>query len=304
MKRYLWWILSAAVLLPGLVRAEPARVPGSPSALAPAWNKILQAYVSPKDGRVDYKGLAQNPADLENFLKAHEALDPRTWNDDEKKAVYINLYNAMMIANLLRYAKEHPIYDPAGSEFLKIEINNIKLAKGNIWNGEYSVMLARKAVTLDDIEHGLIRNQEPKTWGELAVKNLDPRIHAAVNCAAMSCPRVREKAYEPEMVDAMLDENIREFINNPNQFAKLSESQMRANSIVLWYYSDFDSVGKNNKLAGAGDYLAQFVDAKRPDAAWFKKHLQTKFNDRWPLSLRMSSDFDFSYDWRVNDQRN
>jgi len=283
--------------------APPSRA-ASPQALKSAtdgWNTLLQKHVRPNGG-VDYQGFAKDLPALTAFIKAHATLDLKGADDNTKKATYINLYNATMIYNLLKYAQAEHI-DVASAKFPAIEINDIKVPGGNIWNGDYKVELAGQSVSLDEIEHGLIRGQATGALAPLKVQVLDPRIHAAVNCAAMSCPRLREIAYRPETVDHMLDENIRAFVSNEAQFHKVDDGTLKANSIVYWYYDDFDTVGKKTGH-GAGDYLAQFVSPQSKDHAWKVRHLQTNFNDRSKIALKLSSAFDFTYDWRVNDVRN
>ena len=272
------------------------------SEMTSAWNDLVKANIAISGG-VDYLSIQKDINKLDSFLAAHKMLAFKDLGDQEKKAVLINLYNAFMIKSILDYAKEAKI--PVSSpDFLKIKINDLKFRGGNIWNGKNKVNLAGLEVNLDEIEHGLIRGEGKGGLASLKVSKLDPRIHTAVNCAAISCPRVREKAYLSENLDEMLDANVREFINSTSQFQKTG-NKLEANSIVLWYYEDFDHFAKYVlKLRGAGDYFTKFLDPSRPDSKWMGQHLSNNFNDRSKLSLRLSSDFNFQYNWQVNDKRN
>jgi hypothetical protein len=266
------------------------------------WNGLLSKYVK-KNGGVDYIGFKKDQAKLESFISAYKNFDPKSHSDISKTAHYINLYNATMIFNILRHAKEEKI-DLNSKKFLKLKINDIKVEGGNIWNGNYKVSLGQISVNLDNIEHDLIRGKGKGDLEKFKVKTLDPRIHAAVNCAAMSCPRVREIAYSENNVAQLLEENIKNYVSNNDQFKKLSSSKMRANSIVFWYYADFDDYAQDSlKLNGAGDYLSQFIENTK-DKDWKIKHLKENFNDRSRFSLKLSSSFDFYYDWTINDIRN
>ena len=60
------------------------------------------------------------------------------------------------------------------------------------------------AYFLNDIEHRIIRK-----------KFADNRIHVALVYAAMSCPRLRNEAYTGPHLNAQLDEQGRDFLNNP-----------------------------------------------------------------------------------------
>lgn len=274
----------------------------TPDLLYNSWNTLLKKYVS-KDGGVNYVGFSQDFDTLKSLIDQYNGIKVEGLSDSAKKATYINLYNATMIYNILKYSKEKKI-DVNSKEFLELRINDIKVEGGNIWNGSYTVGLAGKQVTLDDIEHNLVRGKADDELASYKVSKLDPRIHAAVNCAALSCPRVREIAYTESNIDKLLDENIREYMTSDIQFKKIDETTMQANSIVFWYYGDFDDFGqKDLKVKGAGDYLSTFI-GETPNKEWKIAHLKKNFNDRSRFSLKFSSAFDFEYDWKINDKRN
>jgi hypothetical protein len=269
------------------------------------WDKLLKAYVDPQTGHVDYVGFSTaGQKDLDALMTEFSKIDVRKVSDDAKRAFYINFYNAGMIANILRYAAAEKI-DVKSSKFQDIKINKIDVPGGNIWNGDFKFKYLKHELTLDDIEHGLIRGQQKDKFKKLAVDVLDPRIHVAVNCAAASCPRIREVAYREANINQMLNENFRAVINSPTKFKKLSDSKAEVNSIFYWYYEDFDNFGKKVlKAKGAGTYLATFVNKEKGDGAWLVKHLEENFNDRGKIGLKLSSAFSFEYNWLINDQRN
>jgi len=267
------------------------------------WNSLLSRFVK-GDGGVDYAGLNEHFSTLEKHVVAYGTMDPTALDDQSRKAAYINLYNAGMMYNVLKYTRAKGLI-PGSDAFRGLQINAIRVDGGNIWNGDYRLPLGGKILNLDEIEHGLLRRQGNKTLTKWMVAALDPRIHAAVNCAAMSCPRVRETAYTADNVDKMLDENFYDYLSNSHQFKKAGDAKMHANSIVFWYYDDFDSHAKESlRLSGAGDYLSRFVRADAPDAAWKIEHLKKNFNNRSKLALKLSSAFAFEYDWRINDMTN
>jgi hypothetical protein len=278
----------------------------SPALAAPAtdlWQALLSQHVK-LNGGVDYQGLKKDEKRLDEFLSNYENYQTTGLSEARKKADYINFYNAGMMKNILRYATEKNL-DIASPAFLALNIQKIEVPGGNLWNGSYKLAFAGKKVTLDDIEHKLLRGQSPGDLQPFVVKELDPRIHAAVNCAALSCPRVREKAYQESNVEALLEENIREFLSSNQQFSKISVGKMAANSIVFWYYSDFDEFAQNRlKIAGAGTYLSGFISPDAMDRDWKIKHFQANFDDRSRVALKLSSAFDFQYQWQVNDVRN
>jgi hypothetical protein len=287
-----WAALVAAVVWTSAAEA------GSLEAATAAWGALLGKYVK-ADGGVDYVGLGKDQAALDAVLTPYATLDLSGASDAAKKAALINFYNAGMMHNLLRHAREEKL-DVASGKFLALEVVAISVPGGNIWNGSYKLKLSGVDVTLDDVEHGLIRGAakiDGKLQG-LKVQKLDARIHAAVNCAALSCPRVREQPYTEALVDRMLDENMREFVSTEAQFSKVDDDTLRANKIVSWYYDDFEAQG------GAGNFLAGFLADKAKDKDWKAKHLKENLNDRNSTMLKLSRAFAFHYDWRVNDVRN
>ncbi len=56
---------------------------------------------------------------------------------------------------------------------------------------------------LDEVEHDILR----KDFN-------DPRIHFAIVCASMSCPKLRNEAYEADKLDAQLDDQAKSFLSN------------------------------------------------------------------------------------------
>ena len=280
----------------GMSQAGPAE------KLAASWEVLLKKHVK-SSGAVSYQGFEKDLPALKAWVEEHAKLPAAGFSDQTKKAVYINLYNGVMVYHILRWARENKI-SVSSDDFRKQQVDQIKIPGGNIWKGDYRVNLAGTMVHLDDIEHGLIRADTGKVPKELEVKFLDPRIHAAVNCAALSCPPLLPVAYTPGNIDRLLDENMRKYVSSNVHFRKKDETTMRANSIVLWYYADFDDYAQRIKMKGAGEYLVRFLQPNAKDRAWKVKHFNENFNDRNKIPLRFSKAFDFQYNWLINDARN
>lgn len=268
-----------------------------------AWDALLAKHVRPSGG-VDYVGFAADLPQLKEFTEAYKKMSFKDASDDVKKAAYINLYNAGMIYNVLRYAAAQHIA-ATSPQFAGFKIDSLKSGAGNLWNGDLTLQIGADHVTLDDIEHHLLRGAGASSKQTLLrVSQLDPRLHAAVNCAAYSCPKLRPNAYRAATIDATLQKAMQEYLSDAQQFHKNSDDQLRANSIVFWYYDDFDDYGKKQGTAGAGDYLAQFIQDSAEDAVWKRAFLHEHFNSRSKFALKLSSSFDFTYQWLINDVRN
>ncbi len=272
--------------------------------LAGAWQALVSKHVDQR-GAVSYQGFARQRQQLKAFLASHQRLAVGQLSETAKKAVYINLYNAFMIECILRYAEEQKIA-LTSQKFLQLEINALRTSGGNIWSGDYRVNLAGQAVNLDDIEHNLLRGKAEGKLAALEMKVLDPRIHVAVNCAALSCPRLRPQAYTAATVEQMLEENMREFVNAGKQLSwDAARGKVVLNKILLWYYKDFDRHGRKVLgKGGAGDYLLGYLSAKTAAAKQLTQKLRDNLNGRAKLALRFSRAIDFFYRWQINDKRN
>lgn len=273
-------------------------------SLSSAWQALVSKHVD-RRGAVSYQGFARQRQQLKAFLASHRQLAVGSLSETAKKAVYINLYNAFMIECILRYAEEKKIALTA-QKFLQLEINTLRVSGGNIWNGDYRVNLAGQSVNLDDIEHNLLRGKAKGKLAALKVKVLDPRIHVAVNCAALSCPRLRPQAYTAATVEQMLEENMRAFVNAGRQLSwDATRGKVVLNKILLWYYEDFDVHGRKVLgKGGAGDYLLSYLSPQTTAAEQLTSKLRDNLNKRAKLALRFSRAIDFFYRWQINDKRN
>lgn len=182
-----------------------------------AWDQLLAKYVKPSaDGvnRVDYAMLKQNDAPaLAQYLAALQAIEIEHYPKDEQFAYWVNLYNAATVDVIL---KNYPLKS----------IKDIGLLGQGPWKDKV-LRVSGKALSLDDIEHGILR----PLWK-------DVRIHYAVNCASIGCPNLARHAYTAETLETMLEEAARAYINHPRGFARV-DGVLVSSSIFAWYQSDW-----------------------------------------------------------------
>jgi hypothetical protein len=149
--------------------------------------------------------------------------------DTQKKAFWINIYNAFIQISL----SENPnLYEDKGTFFSE---DRIKIA------GEF--------LSFDDIEHGIIRKSRmkislgylrkwfrPKWERKLRVEQIDWRIHFALNCGAKSCPPVA--IYSTEKLDKELDFMAEEYLKEQTTYNTATKT---ASSVALmsWFRADF-----------------------------------------------------------------
>ena len=140
------------------------------------WGRLLEVYLhEDADGvnRVAYDQLRQiGQENLRTYLREQSALDPRDYARAEQLAYWINLYNALTLEVVLDYPKKSSILR-MGKRFFAI----------GPWNDKV-ITIAGQAITLNDIEHRILR----PIWR-------DHRVHYAVNCASLGCPNLQAEPF-------------------------------------------------------------------------------------------------------------
>ena len=192
------------------------------------FDAILKSAV--KGELIDYNQVKERHLlQLSAYLEALARTDPSTLSRNEQLAFYINLYNATMIRAVVDRLK--PNYTPAENDY--------KIFKDPL------VRLGGKAASLDHLEHQIIR----PTFK-------DPRIHVALVCGARSCPPILPRAYKADDLDAVLDQNMRNFLNdkfrNPIDPAART---LKLSRLFDWYADDFG--GKQGVPAYVSKYTGK-----------------------------------------------
>ena len=176
------------------------------------WDALLKEHVN-ADGLVDYKGFAKDRHMLDKYIAVLSSNHPEnSWSKNEQMAYWINAYNAFTVKLIL---DNYPLES----------IRDIKAEKSP-WDIPF-IRIEEKTYDLNTIENGILRKDFK-----------DARIHAAVNCASWSCPKLWGEAFAPSRLDQQLDAAMRAFVNDPvrNQVRENSASLSR---LFQWYSSDF-----------------------------------------------------------------
>ncbi|MFB6307112.1 MAG: DUF547 domain-containing protein, partial [Flavobacteriales bacterium] len=174
------------------------------------YNELLNKAVN-KKGKVDYKLLIENKEKMNNYLKKlYNVKSLQAWNNDEKLAYWINLYNASTLKLII---SEYPVE------------NMLNLDKP--FKRKFIHMKGDK-FALNKIENEIIR---PKFQ--------DPRTHFALNCGAVSCPKLRNEAYMPNKLDEQLNDQTKHFLRKSNK-NNISKNKLSLSKIFEWYKEDFD----------------------------------------------------------------
>lgn len=215
------------------------------------FDSVLQRFVD-DDGLVDYAGLVRQRDGLDAYLDSLADVDVgRLIDADEQKAYWINAYNAITLAGIARH------YPTPGIRAL---------------HGFWDRVMANcggRDVTLNEIENSILR-----PWG-------DPRIHMAINCASLSCPRLWNHAYTGKDLDAQLHRAAQTFLGDPRR-NRFDADQRRAevSMIFSWFAADFEVA----PYSGARGFLRRHA----PNLPWATDDYEIRY---------------LPYDWSLNDQR-
>ena len=110
-----------------------------------------------------------------------------------------------------------------------IRNHTAKLIGYNIWK-DLQLYVAGQAYSLEHMEHQILR------------KTGDGRIHFAIVCASVGCPRLLNQAYTPQAVQQQLNLNAKDFFSRRQNFQFDARTRtFHLSEIMKWYGSDFGS---------------------------------------------------------------
>ena len=241
----------------------------------------LAKYVDSK-GLVDYAGWKEDRAGLDGYLDSiarveYAALRARP--DAEQLAFWFNAYNAITIKHIL---DNYPIEKGGLISGALFPANSIRQIKG-VWDS-LKTRVAGRELTLDQIEHGVLR-----------VQFYEPRLHMALVCAAAGCPPLRAEAYAASTLDEQLDDQVRTFLSSKHGVQIDRErGRIGVSEVFDWWGGDFvKKYGNSESLSGHNrtetavlHFIGQYVSEE--DAAYIGKA---------EYSLRY-----LDYDWTLNEQ--
>jgi len=208
-----------AKALPGwdaFTQGSPRRVDHSP------WSALLAKHVrldSAGIARVNYGGFSgADKVDLTRYIDSLGKTDLQALDKPEQFALWINLYNAAVVNTVLA---AYPV----------ASVQDIDTSPGLFSSGPWkakAVTVSGKALSLDDIEHGIIRPH----WQ-------DARVHYVLNCGAVGCPNLRAKAYDAPRINVQLEAQARIYVNHPRGVTFDPSGGLVVSKIYAWFCDDF-----------------------------------------------------------------
>ena len=212
------------------------------------WDRVLREHA--RRGGLDYGALSEDReamADLDRFLAAVAEMP-----DDAPLASWLNAYNAIVVKSVVE----------------RYPMRSVRDVPGFFDRARHRV--AGRMRTLDDLEHRVIRVRFP-----------DARVHAALNCAARSCPPLHGRAFREASLDRTLDRLARAMVAS-ERHVRVRDGALEVSQLFEWFGDDFRRDG-GGSIAGfirrfaAADHPARALSADAP-----VRHIE--------------------YDWRLNDR--
>ncbi len=216
------------------------------------WTKVLTEHVD-EQGHIDFLAFKRKHDDLDRVVAFIAAADPISQlqlfpTRQSRLAYYINAYNALAMYGVVDAGVPNSL-----GGFRKFTFFYLR-----------TFTVGGKSISLYNFENDVIRPLG------------DERVHFALNCMVVSCPRLPRVAFTADKIDPQLDAAAREFVNSAkNVRAEPAKGEVWLSAIFDFYTKDF--------LARAPS-LIDYVNRYRADQIppTFKVHF-------------------LDYDWSVNE---
>ncbi len=255
------FILWLVLLLTSWTHAQQeSEVKPSTATIEDQWDVLLGRHLSRgiiddiELTVLDYAAIAKDP-DWKVLLKSLEAT-PVPTDRNEAMAYWINAYNILTVAIVL-------------SEYPVDSIDEVGSILDPVWKMDAG-FVGGAMRSLNEVEHEILRPMG------------DARIHAAVNCASLSCPDLRPEAFRASILDEQLDQQFTEFLANPKKGSVFNakKNYLRLSRVFDWFRDDFEGSG------GSREYAKKYLP----------KEVVDQMNEQTDVKF-------FSWDWELNDTR-
>ncbi len=181
--------------------------------------RVLAKHVN-AEGKVDYKSIAAERADLDLYVAYLAATSPDKHPElfptrDDQLAYYINAYNAFAISGVIDRPGLTGVNDNIADFFYFTKYK-----------------MGGKKISLYDLENKIVRKRYN-----------DARVHFALNCQSGGCPRLPAEIFDPKALDAQLEAMTKEFVTTPAKVELRDDGKVHVSQIFEWYADDFKSAG-------------------------------------------------------------
>ncbi len=249
-------------------REEPIDISSSAEAYD-ALDALLSKHVTP-DGMVDYRKLSESEV-LGHLIRWFGSYGPITTpslftTEREALAYYLNAYNTLVLWGVVNNWPLESVMDVPDTGLLSVK-------PGQGFFVSLRFVLDGSWINLYDLENTIIRG-----FG-------DARIHAAINCASLSCPKLQQTSFRADSLDRTLTAATEDMIATLDHVEIMEEEELiLASPIFDWFREDFE---------GDGETLIGFWEnyARGNTARALAKARESNYQVRF-----------VSYDWQINAQ--
>lgn len=267
------WI--GLLLVPGCRSSLQSPTVDVPPTVREDYDALLHRVVT-ADGLVDYDLLDERRHELDAYV-AWIAL-PRAWQARRPNwhGRYLNVYNALTLFQVLERGRPDSVLDPRG----------LLPAAGAKFFYETAFLVNGEWLSLSEIEHERVRQME-----------LDLRDHAALNCASMSCPPLRNELYGQRgvVLRRQLADQMKRWMNDRKRGVRIEydgpDGEAGGNGVAVfnpifdWFANDFEFFSAGQDICQIAAHYA--TDDLRLDLG--------------QLSEKGCPHRFFEYDWSLND---
>lgn len=202
-------------------------------------SRIVEQYVNAEGQEVQYSSLRKS-REYQQYQTATAFLQQLSLSSlpsrNAQLAFWINLYNFLCIDAVLKLGVKASVQDVKGF-FMKA-----------------SYRLGEFVFSLDDIEHGILRNNQRKPYSlfrqfsttdprhQFCFTPPDPRVHCCFSCAAKSSPPLA--VYTPQELDEQLDQAVTRYLLAGGMRFDRSNQELWLSRTFYWYRKDFENRGR------------------------------------------------------------
>jgi hypothetical protein len=204
------------------------------SKVMEACKDILSSFCKEEGSQFDYKACKDSEKwqNFKNTVQLLQLIEPSLIPDEEKRLLFfINVYNLLCIQGIIELGRPD---NDIGRLF---------------WFSKVKWIIGGFVYSLNEIENGILRcnRRGPYQLSSVfsgdeyrhafaGVANVDPRIHFALNCAAVSCPRLRFYDLN-QSADEQLTSAAQDFFSVVNKYDR--KGGLETSMILSWYNTDF-----------------------------------------------------------------
>ena len=251
-------LVIAVLLLSACATLSPPTVSHFPDAdagreVTAAWARVLERFVDAQ-GRIDFDNLARDRVDLDRYVAWIYRTDPNNhpaWfpTREHVLAYHLNAYNALAMYNVLDAGVPKTLAGARKVSFFFLR----RMQVGGTLTSLYAY------------ENDVLRG-----FGE-------PRVHFALNCMSVSCPRLPREPFSAQQLNMQLNRETRYFFAETRNVRIDQAARTLYLSEILDFYTE--------------DFLAQAASLP----AYVNRYRTAKIAEDYTIKFH-------PYDWTINRQ--